>query len=169
MIWLILNHLINPIHCSLTCGGDLANETDSCTWKIETIKWSVGDKVKENLLWKKYSLIIKGMEKRAKIPSTILVKGSWLTVVGTTRSEVKFLNICSHNTTAERTYYTRYSPQRTRSACDWAVFSVPAKWYSWAILIVLLIVLLCWGKKSNFFEYVHLQSRRKQLFWFMVT
>ena len=47
MIWVILNYLIDSIHCFLTCGGDLANETDSCTWKIEKIKQRVGDK--ENL------------------------------------------------------------------------------------------------------------------------
>ena len=43
--------------------------------------------------WNEINIIIEGMEKRAKIPSTVLVEGSWLAVVGTTRSEVQFFTM----------------------------------------------------------------------------
>ena len=43
-------------------------------------------------IWNEKS-IIEGMEKRSKIPSTVLVKGSRLAVVGTTRSEVQFFTM----------------------------------------------------------------------------
>ena len=94
--WVKLNNLINSIHCSITCGEGLGNETDSCTWKIEKINWSIGDKQNfKSKLWNWLKIEAMSNGERAKIPSTVLVKGSWLAVVGTTRSEVQFFTMFS--------------------------------------------------------------------------
>ena len=118
--WVKLNNLINSIHCSITCGEGLGNETDSCTWKIEKINWSIGDKQNfKSKLWNWLKIEAMSNGERAKIPSTVLVKGSWLAVVGTTRSEVQFFTMFTQNKSKAKvleiishTKHTSKSPTR---------------------------------------------------------